>query len=87
MAVIDAIPTMERDLRYFPATTKEPKKLTREQIDYFNELGYVFPIDLFSEEEADANRAYFDRLLKMASDAGLDSYSVKQLAPILRGSL
>ncbi len=76
MAVIDAIPTMERDLRYFPATTTEPRKLTREQIDYFNEHGYVFPIDLFSEEEADANRRYFDKLLKMASEAGLDSYSV-----------
>jgi len=67
---------MERDLRYVPATTKEPRKLTPEQIDYFNEHGYVFPIDLFSEEEADANRVYFDKLLKMASDAGLDSYSV-----------
>ena len=77
MAVLDAIPTMERDLRYFPSTTTEPKKLTLEQIHYFNEKGYVFPIDLFSEEEADANRRYFDSLLKMASDAGLDSYKVE----------
>ena len=77
MAVIDAIPTMERDLRYFPSTTTEPKKLTLEQVHYFNEKGYVFPIDLFSEEEADANRRYFDSLLKMASDAGLDSYKVE----------
>ena len=77
MAVIDAIPTMERDLRYFPSTTTEPNKLTLEQIHYFNEKGYVFPIDLFSKEEADANRRYFDSLLKMASDAGLDSYKVE----------
>jgi non-heme Fe2+,alpha-ketoglutarate-dependent halogenase len=77
MAVLDAIPTMERDLRYFPSTTTEPKKLTLEQVHYFNEKGYVFPIDLFSEEEADANRRYFDSLLKMASDAGLDSYKVE----------
>ena len=77
MAVIDAIPTMERDLRYFPSTTTEPNKLTLEQIHYFNEKGYVFPIDLFSKEEADANRRYFDKLLKMASDAGLDSYKVE----------
>ena len=77
MAVLDAIPTMERDLRYFPSTTTEPKKLTLEQIHYFNEKGYVFPIDLFSEEEADANRRYFDSLLKMASDADLDSYKVE----------
>jgi chlorinating enzyme len=68
---------MERDLRYFPTTTTEPKKLTPEQIDQFNEKGYVFPINLFSEEEANANRRYFDSLLKMAADAGLDSYSVE----------
>ena len=77
MAVLDAIPDMERDLRYFPTTTTEPKKLTLEQIDHFNEKGYVFPIDLFSEEEVNANRRYFDSLLKMAADAGLDSYSVE----------
>ena len=77
MAVIDAIPTMERDLRYFPSTTTEPNKRTLEQIHYFNEKGYVSPIDLFSKEEADANRRYFDKLLKMASDAGLDSYKVE----------
>ena len=77
MAVLDAIPNMERDLRYFPSTTTEPKKLTLEQVHYFNEKGYVFPIDLFSKEEADANRRYFDSLLKMASDAGLDSYQVE----------
>jgi hypothetical protein len=76
MAVLDAHPKMERDLRFFPSTTTKPRKLTREQIHYFNENGYVFPFDLFSEEEADANRRYFDSLLKMTSDAGLDSYAI-----------
>lgn len=76
MAVLDAIPEMERDLRYFPIDTAHPQKLTDEQIRNFNEKGYVFPVDLFSVEEADANRRYFDMLLKMASEAGLDSYAV-----------
>ena len=50
MAVIDAIPDMERDLRFFPATTTHPKILTTEQIEYFNEKGYLFPFDLFATE-------------------------------------
>ncbi len=76
MAVIDAIPDMERDLRFFPATTTHPKKLTTEKIEYFNETGYLFPFDLFTTEEADANRRYFDKVLKIATDAGLDSYAI-----------
>ena len=76
MAVVDAIPKMERDLRFFPTTTTHPRKLTAEQISYFNEKGYVFPIDLFSEAEADANRRYFDSVLKTTLDAGLDSYAI-----------
>ena len=76
MAVIDAIPEMERDLRFFPASATHPKRLTSEQIEQFNENGYVFPIDLFSAQEADANRRYFDKLLKIATEAGLDSYAI-----------
>lgn len=76
MAVLDAIPEMQRELKFFPAQTMHPRKLTPEQIRFFNEKGYIFPIHLFSEEEADANRRYFNKLLKMASDAGMDRYSV-----------
>ena len=76
MAVIDAIPEMERELKFFPVENDNPKMLTRKQIDYYNERGYIFPIDMFSDEEVVTNRNYFDSLLKMASDAGLDSYSV-----------
>jgi len=76
MAVIDALPGMERDLRFFPSETKQPKKLTPGHIAQFNEKGYVFPFDLYSADEADANRRYFDGLLKMTLDAGLDSYAM-----------
>lgn len=76
MAVLDAIPEMQRELKFFPAQTMHPRKLTPEQIRFFNEKGYIFPINLFSEEEADANRRYFNKLLKMASDAGMDRYSI-----------
>ncbi len=67
MAVLDAIPDNGAGPEVFPTTTTEPKKLTLEQIDHFNEKGYVFPIDLFSEEEANANRRpILISLLKMA---------------------
>jgi non-heme Fe2+,alpha-ketoglutarate-dependent halogenase len=76
MAVLDALPKMERDLRFFPAETTQPKLLTAEQIRHFNKEGYVFPIDLFSPQEVDANRLYFEKVMQMASDAGLDRYAI-----------
>ena len=85
MAVIDAIPSMERDLRFFPSNATHPKRMTAEQIEQFNGKGYVFPVDLFSGEEADANRRYFDKLLKMATDAGLDSYAISSWHPHCAG--
>ena len=76
MAVTDAIPDMERELRFFPIENDHPKRLTRDQVRCYNEQGYIFPIDLFTPDEVIANRQYFDKLLKMAADAGGDGYSV-----------
>ena len=76
MAVTDAIPEMERDLRFFPVENPNPHKLTREQIRQFNEAGYLFPLDVFSRDEADSNRLYFDQLMEAARAAGHHSYSI-----------
>lgn len=76
MAILDAIPDMTRELKFFPSQTTNPKKLTKQQIEDFNQKGYVFPIDLFSPEETIANRKYFEKLLNMAFDAELDRYSI-----------
>lgn len=76
MAVLDALPDMTRELKFFPAETTEPKKLTKEEIATFNEKGYIFPIDLFTPEETQANLDYFEKLLGMAFDAGMDRYSI-----------
>jgi hypothetical protein len=76
MALTDAIPDMKRELRFFPILNSNPRRLTVEQIERFNEKGYIFPIDVFTEEEVAANRRYFDKLMAMASGAGLDSYSI-----------
>ncbi|MBV7339584.1 phytanoyl-CoA dioxygenase family protein [Chloroflexi bacterium TSY] len=76
MAVLDAIPDMTRDLQFFAAETTNPKMLSPDQIARFNEKRYIFPVDLFTPEEIVANRLYFEKLLKMAYDAGLDRYSI-----------
>lgn len=76
MAVLDALPDMTRELKFFPSETKNPQKLTPAQIAEYNEKGYIFPVDLFSPDEAVANRTYFEKLLGMASAAGMDRYSI-----------
>lgn len=76
MAILNALPDMARDLKFFPSQTTEPKRLTKAQLADFNEKGYIFPVDLFTPEETTANRAYFEKLLGMAVDAGMDRYSI-----------
>jgi non-heme Fe2+,alpha-ketoglutarate-dependent halogenase len=76
MSLTNAIPEMERDLRFHPATTTDPKHLTRDQVAQYNEKGYVYPLDLFSADEAVANRAYFEHLMQLAADNGHNQYSI-----------
>jgi non-haem Fe2+, alpha-ketoglutarate-dependent halogenase len=76
MAVTNAIPEMERELRFFPVENPHARQLTEAQIRQFNEKGYLFPLDLFTPEEAAANRRYFDQLMAKARAAGHDSYSI-----------
>jgi ectoine hydroxylase-related dioxygenase (phytanoyl-CoA dioxygenase family) len=82
---MDALPDMKRELKYFPVENENPQKLTAEQIRQFNEKGYIFPLDVFTEKEVAANRAYFDRIMEMAKAAGLNSYSINGWHPTCRG--
>lgn len=68
----------ERDLSFQPATTTAPLRLTPEQIRFYNEKGYVAPLDAYTPAEAVQNRAYFDDLLRkvQTARADLDSYSI-----------
>ena len=51
MPITDALPDMKRELKFYPAKNNAPKKLTREQIQYFNEKGYIFPLNVFSQKK------------------------------------
>src|SRR5438874_4102100 len=72
----DELSTLERDLRFHPATTEQPTTLTPEQISAFNRDGYLAGIRIFDEEEIISIRRYFDELLARTLAAGGDSYSI-----------
>jgi chlorinating enzyme len=85
MLVTNAIPDMERELRFFPVDNPRPRKLTAAQIRQFDEKGYIFPLDVFTPEEAAAHRRYFDQLMAAAKTAGHSSYSINGWHRYCRG--
>ncbi|MYG90087.1 MAG: phytanoyl-CoA dioxygenase family protein [Chloroflexi bacterium] len=72
----DAFPELQRDLRFFPLGVDQPEQLSTEQIEQYNDKGYVFPIDIFSQSEIESIRGYFDELLPKALEAGWNSYEL-----------
>ncbi len=67
---------LERDLRFHPTVNPTPEVLTSGQIEAFNRDGYLKGIRIYSQEEIDAIRDYFDRLLEQVVAAGGNSYSI-----------
>ena len=53
----------ERDPSFEPVRNPHPQCLTREQIAFYNEYGYVRPLRIFNEAESKRNHEYFDWLL------------------------
>ncbi|MEE2753146.1 MAG: phytanoyl-CoA dioxygenase family protein [Candidatus Latescibacterota bacterium] len=76
MAITDALPDMKRELKFFPADRTKANTLTHGQVDDFNEKGFLCPVGVMIGDEVERNRAYFDRLMELAVDAGLNSYSI-----------
>jgi len=68
--------TVERDLRFHPATTEHPQRLSGGQVAAFNRDGYLRGIRLFDGAEIAELRRYFDDLLAVTLAAGGDSYSI-----------
>ncbi len=68
----------ERDLSFQPVATAAPRRLTPEQIRFYNEKGYIAPLSAYTPAEAVQNRVYFDDLLAKVQKArsDLDSYSI-----------
>ncbi|HUK17877.1 MAG TPA: phytanoyl-CoA dioxygenase family protein [Bryobacteraceae bacterium] len=72
----DELSRIERDLRFHPCTTADPRTLTREEVAAFNRDGYLKPIRIFDGREIAAIRAYFDNLLAQTLADGGNSYSI-----------
>ncbi|QDU39792.1 Phytanoyl-CoA dioxygenase (PhyH) [Maioricimonas rarisocia] len=72
----DELDSIERDLRFYPSEVTDPQRLSREQVEGYNRDGYVKPVPIFSQEEIDDIRSYFDELLERVIAAGGDSYSI-----------
>ncbi len=72
----DELTSLSRDLRFYPASTKNPQTLTTAQVEAFNREGYLRPFRVFSEAEILEIRQYFDKLLAETLAAGKDSYSI-----------
>ena len=70
----NAFPELDRDLRFIPLGVDEPRVLTGEQIRRYNEVGHLFPIDIFSPAEIAEIRGYIDDLLPKAMAAGWSNY-------------
>lgn len=77
----------ERDLSFLPVTNPTPRRLTQEQIRFYNEHGYIMPLRAYTPAEADRNRAYFDDLLRQVQQAraDLDSYAINGFHPHCAG--
>ena len=56
--------------------TVKPRVLTREQVEVYNQEGYVRGLRVYSREEIADVRSYFDRLLDQVVAEGGDSYSI-----------
>jgi hypothetical protein len=72
----DELATLDRDLSFHSVVNATPKALTAAQIELFNRDGYLKPLRIFNDAEADGLRAYFDRLLARVLAEGGTSYSI-----------
>ena len=67
---------IDRDLRFFPASTANPISLTQDQLEFYNTEGYLGPLRALSSEAAVTLRSFFhDVLTKTLADGG-SSYSI-----------
>ena len=72
----DELEQIERDLRFYPSTVENPQSLSRQQVEQFNQQGFVKGLRVYSEAQIDAIRDYFDDLLARVIAEGGNSYSI-----------
>ena len=79
-------PHLKRDLKFYPSKCEQPRRLSQEQIEFYNQNGYLKGFRIFNHEETAANRQYLDKLLaNLESDK--NSYSINGYHKHCRRSL
>jgi len=58
-----------KDYTFYPIKTDSPEFLTQDQIEHFNQYGFISPLAGFSAEEIGKQRKYFDQLLQQLADS------------------
>jgi len=53
----------DRELAVCPASPERAATLTATQVEHYNRDGFVSPVDVFDDDEADQLRVYVDGLL------------------------
>ena len=56
----NAHPDLDRDMNFHPLGVKKSITLSKNDIKYFNEFGYIFPKRIFSKLEAKRIKKYLD---------------------------
>ncbi|QEG21468.1 phytanoyl-CoA dioxygenase family protein [Mariniblastus fucicola] len=67
---------LPREVGFVPASNPSPKFLRPEQIEQYNDQGYVMPFYGLDEAESKELRAFFDGVLAAFIELGRDSYSI-----------
>ncbi|HEX7571541.1 MAG TPA: phytanoyl-CoA dioxygenase family protein, partial [Bacteroidota bacterium] len=75
---------LNRELRFFPAQNPNPKKLTSDQIRFYNENGYLTGFKVFDDREARDVRERSDWVLENFIRAGKGSYAIDRYQDRLR---
>lgn len=72
----DELDALDRDLSFHPAGGESLNVLTKDQVQHFNDRGFVAPLEVFDQQEIAGIRDYFDGLLQRVVASGGDSYSI-----------
>lgn len=76
MPINNAMPELERIIQFFPVENNAPKTLSQAQIQQFNQVGYLCPLEVYTDQEIADHRRYFDTLMNKTISAGKDAYSI-----------
>jgi non-haem Fe2+, alpha-ketoglutarate-dependent halogenase len=67
---------LPREIGFVPSTGSQLKTLTADQINLYNDVGYLMPFNALDPAEARETRAFFDGVLAAFIELGRTSYSI-----------